>query len=288
MMNGGFFDDIVFHTLKADLGTPEVVKGRITEKWFEENISKEAKRQGYDFAIFQFSESEGRKWKLEDGIRGHNFPDGDSFGEAWVRSDEKTIIKFKDGTIRNKYMKVIPHEIAHELKRQGKTTLEIHDYDYKNIINNLEQFYIHLERKQEYHTPLMNWGVVTQAYGESNPTVYTMTGHHIGVDFRAGKGDGLFAPADCEVTRTGYSKALGYWCEVKIDDWYMVALHLQKEPTTGKYSRGWLIGHIGDTGMIQGIHAHLEAWYAPMDRATLTKANWNKLTFDITTKISLK
>jgi murein DD-endopeptidase MepM/ murein hydrolase activator NlpD len=247
---------------------------------------------GYDFAVFHFSERDGRKWRLEDGVRGSNFADGDSFGECWVRADEHQKVLFKDKSKRNKYTKVIPHEIGHELKRQGKTTLEIHDYDYKNTINKLEQFYIDIGKQQTkgYNPPLLFWekALVTQPYGESNPVLYTMTGHHIGVDFRAKKGHGVFAPADCEVTRAGYSESLGFWCEVRIDGWYMVALHLKNAPASGRVKRGGLIGQIGDTGMILGVHAHLEAWYAPMDRSKLTKANWNKLTFDITTKIPLK
>lgn len=138
----GKFKNVSIATIHKDLGTPEIVDGRITQKWFEENISRTAKLQDYDFAIFQFSEKDGRKWGLESGIRGTNFIDDDFFGEAWVCADENSTVKFKDGSERDKYSKTVPHEIAHELKRQGYTTLDIHHYDFKNDINNLEQFYI--------------------------------------------------------------------------------------------------------------------------------------------------
>ncbi len=142
----GKFENVTIDTVKKDLKKPEIVNERITEGWFEHNISREAKLQGYDFAIFQFSHADGKRWGIESGVRGTNFIDKDFFGEAWVCSDEDSIIKFRNGTERDKYSKTVPHEIAHELKRQGYTKLDIHDYDYKNTINNLEQFYIEFSK----------------------------------------------------------------------------------------------------------------------------------------------
>lgn len=141
MMTGGALTDVQFVTRLWTGGKPEIIDGRLTEAWFEKNISGPAKAQGFNHAIFHFSMEEGRRWRIDDGIRGSNYKEGDFFGESWVRSDENSVIKFKDGTKRDRYEKVIPHEIGHELKNQGLTTLEIHDYDYKGEINNLEGFY---------------------------------------------------------------------------------------------------------------------------------------------------
>jgi hypothetical protein len=300
MARGGI--DATFTTLHLDVGKPEIQNKRITEAWFEKNISTRAKREEYNFAIFQFSEADGKRWGLEDGLRGHSFVDYDMFGEGWVRADEHSVVKFKDKSQRDKYSKVVPHEIAHELKTQGYTSLEIHDYDYKNERNNLEQFFIDmgdrrnlknalLERLQALLSllnrtpsrPLPSWNI-TQLYGVSNPTLYPQTGHHIGTDFHAPLGTPLTAPLDCVVTRGGYSPALGFWCEMKVLDWYMVALHLKSAPSNRAYKRGEKIAEIGNTGKIQGVHAHLEGWTRPMDRSLLTKANWRQLTFDITNK----
>jgi len=83
---------------------------------------------------------------LKDGLRGSNFRDGDFFGEAWLSANKNSVVKFKDGSSRNRYMKVIMHEVLHELEAQGYTDLEVHDYDYKNSINNIEGAYRNLTK----------------------------------------------------------------------------------------------------------------------------------------------
>lgn len=125
----------------VDVGVPLVTNGRIDPEWYEKNITPYAILGGYNHVIFQFSERDGKKWGLDSGIRGHNIQDTDTVGESWVRCDEYSVVKFKDGTFRGKYTKVVPHEIAHELKNRGVTELEIHKYDFKDEINNIEGFY---------------------------------------------------------------------------------------------------------------------------------------------------
>lgn len=132
--------------------------------------------------------------------------------------------------------------------------------------------------------PKEYWDNPSQDYGIPDPVTYPQTGRHIGVDFPAPFGTPLIGPTDCEITRVGYSNAIGFWCEVKIDDWYMVALHLKARPKVGVYKQGETLGCIGASGKIKGIHSHIEGWNVPMDRASLTKTNWNMLTFDIRTK----
>jgi len=119
-----------------------------------------------------------------------------------------------------------------------------------------------------------------------DPKLYQLTGHHIGTDFRAPVGTPLLSPSKAFVTRTGFSKTLGYWCEMQVDDWYMVALHLRERPKMGTYRKGDVFAYIGDTGFIQGVHAHLEGWYKPMNRQALTKDTWKTLTFDIMNKFN--
>lgn len=288
--------DVRFTTLHTDLGTPEVKKERITEEWFEKNVTSLAKREDFNFVIFQFSERDGKSWGIDSGLRGTNFGDTDMFGEAWVCANENSVVKFKDGTKRNKYTKTVPHEIAHELKRQKFTSLEIHDYDYKNEVNNLEQFYIDLNQSiidvlkakiaaltKKVKYPLPNWEV-TQAYGVPDPVTYPLTGHHIGTDFRALLDTEIWSVWDGEITRSGFTKALGFWSEVKYDGWYMVSTHLKYAPTPMKFKKGHTVGVIGNTGIMTAPHAHLEGWREPMNRSLLTKTNWHQLTFDITNK----
>lgn len=141
MMAGGAFTKVTFHTVQYFGGKPKLNGNRIDEAYFEETFSSPAKVKGYNHAIFSFSMAEGKRWGVDSGVRASNFKDGDYFGESWVRSDENSVVKFKDGTKRDRYEKSVPHEIGHELKNQGFTNLDIHDFDYLDTINNIEQFY---------------------------------------------------------------------------------------------------------------------------------------------------
>jgi len=129
----------------GNLGVPEVKNGRITHEWYENNISAEAKANGYTHAKFVFSNEDGRRWGLQSGLRGTNLRDSDYFGEAWIKANEFSLRKFENGDTQNEYIKVFLHEDGHEYKNQGFTNLSIHDYDYKTSINNIEQFYIDLK-----------------------------------------------------------------------------------------------------------------------------------------------
>lgn len=144
-------EEVTITTIHQDLGRPEIVDGRITAEWFENNISILAKARGYNAAVFQFSKRDGQRWGIKSGLRGSNLRDGDFFGESWVCCDEDTVRRFKDGSKRNEYVKTVPHEIAHELQRQGVTQLNVHEYDYTDTINNIEGFYIDMYKK---HTPV--------------------------------------------------------------------------------------------------------------------------------------
>ena len=133
--------------------------------------------------------------------------------------------------------------------------------------------------------PEKYWNNPSQAYGVLDWETYPQTGRHIGVDFPCPVGTPITALADCTLNQVGSSDALGHWCEVKIDDWYMVCLHLKGQPLQLDYKQGDTIGYTGGSGKIQGVHSHIEGWVNPMDRSMLTKANWMNLTFDITKKI---
>lgn len=309
MMSGGAFEEVTFDIKKWTGGKPVLDGNRPDATWFETNLSGPAKVQGYNHVIFHFGMTEGLRWGIDSGVRGVNLGDSDYFGESWVRSDENSIVRFNDGTSRDRYEKSVPHEIGHELKNQKLTDMDIHQYDFKNEINNIEGFYKNLKLGSQipslwgriadmllslkkkltnpYDQPLpAYWSKPSQAYGVANSAWYPLTGHHIGTDFATPVGTPVIAPIDCTVTRSGYlPKSLGYWCEVKLDGWYMIVCHLESEPEHGNYKRGAVIAYTGDTGFIKGVHCHIEGWKEPMDRSKLNKDNWNILTFDVTTKI---
>lgn len=118
---------------------PEVKDGRIVESWFQENITKNA--TGYLGVVFIASEKQAKRWGLKDGLRGSHFRNGDAFIECWATSDERSKIRFKDRSRRDRLPKVVAHELAHGFEELGYTDLDIHKYDYESSINNIEGFY---------------------------------------------------------------------------------------------------------------------------------------------------
>ncbi len=298
MMQGGF-KDIRFTTVHDDLGLPKVTKGKIDPVWFEENVSKRAKREDYNFVIFQFSEREGKNWKLEDGIRGQNIPDHDFYGEAWVCSDEKSIVKFKDGVKVDKYTKVVPHEIAHELKRQDYTDLEIHDYDHKNDKHNIAIFYkdlgteitlldkIRVLKAQLLNTrfPLFDKEYrITQVFGASDPVTYPRTGVHIGTDFATPKVTPIFAPLDGKLTSiTAPETGLTLTLETAGGTYQF--LHCEYAYPDGAYKRGDRIGYTGNSGSkTTGPHCCVRLWKCKPDISKLSKTNVYDYLEDVTKK----
>ena len=115
---------------------------------------------------------------------------------------------------------------------------------------------------QQYLKPLVDWGKnVTQPFANPNPTVYKKTGHHIGVDHASPLDTPIYAPADGEITQSDNWGAMGNFvvCRYAQDRW-LVACHLKRTMPTGLVNRGNVIGRVGKSGFIQGIHSHIEVW----------------------------
>lgn len=292
--------------------TPEVKDGRITETWFQEHITKDAVARGYMGAVLHVSEKQGKTLKLKDGLRGSHFGDQDGFMECWVVADEGSVVKFKDGTKRDKFVKVVCHEIGHGFKNLGFTKLEVHDYDYQNTKNDIEGFYedfrvlkdkqsnltqqvgllqrilliLGLMKEGEYDPILpvhaSYWNRPTQEYGVRDKR-YTLTGVHIGVDFPCPVGTPIKARMNGTVTKTGTTAALGNYCYFEFMcrgktfvDRY---LHLRDVPTTGKFRQGDIIGYTGNTGQTTGPHLHIDTWRGAV-RSGINPSNWAIFTID--------
>lgn len=261
--------------------TPEVKEGRITEIWFQSNITNTA--FCYDGAVFLCSLKEAKKWKLKDGLRGSHFRDGDAFIECWASSDEKSVIKFKDGSKRDRAIKVIGHEIGHGLEETGKTTLDIHKYDFESEINNIEGFYKAFHAKPVLPVAAQYWDKPSQGYGVPN-SIYPQTGVHIGVDLPCPVGTEVRARYTGEITETGKSAVLGNYCHFeytvngkKFVDRY---LHLREIPQKGKFPQGNLLAITGATGMVTGPHLHIDTWRDRVRLSEIGKQNWASLTVD--------
>lgn len=305
-------ENVTFDVRDVSLA-PEVKDGRITETWFQENITREAITKGYTGSVFLASEKDGKRWKLKDGLRGSYFNDGDGFMECWVVSDEDSVVKFKDGTERDKTSKTIPHELGHGFKELGYTDLEIHDYDYKNSINNIEGFYVDFRiRKDKLHNlkqqlsiwqrilfllglqkrgeydyilpiPEKYWNRPSQEYGVGDKR-YKLTGVHIGLDLPCPVGTPIKARMNGKIIKVGQTAALGHYCHfefvskgVTYVDRY---LHLKERPTPGEYKQGDVLAFSGATGQVTGPHLHIDTWINRVDITKINSANWPFLTVD--------
>lgn len=84
---------------------------------------------------------------------------------------------------------------------------------------------------------------------------------HNGVDFKAPVGTPVYAPADGEVTFSGYQRAAGYYVIIKHQSNYStVYMHLSKsEVKRGQQvTVGQVIARSGNTGRTTGPHLHYE------------------------------
>ena len=84
---------------------------------------------------------------------------------------------------------------------------------------------------------------------------------HNGVDFKAKIGTPVYAPADGEVTFSGYQRAAGYYVIIKHQSNYStVYMHLSKsEVKRGQQvTVGQIIARTGNTGRTTGPHLHYE------------------------------
>ncbi len=308
--------DVEIEVKIKDLGKPEVINGKISEKWYEENISKGLKGKGYFGTYFLFSMEDGRRWGIDSGLRGLTYNDGDHFAEMWIKSHENSITKIKGVGDFVRMVKTALHEPVHEFKRRGWTTLEVHDYDYMNERSDLVGLYKKLRLSESgkkwlslsekisdlwakiatmkkaapaSEPPLLPRlpkefnELISQGYGIKN-AIYKMTGVHIGIDYRCPVGTKITAPYDGEVVVSGSHGTLGNFCyyqytykgKVRVERY----LHLSAVPARGKYKAGAVVALSGNTGMSTGPHFHVDGWHDLVDTAKINKTNWSQLTYN--------
>lgn len=303
-------DPIRFETLKLNYPEVEVKDGRVTHAYFDKHISDYARQNGYQGVFLCLSRYQAKRLDLESGLRGAYQNDDDAMMEGWIVADEDDKVEIEDEETGemidiSQFIKTTLHELGHGLCDWYGVPDTVHSFDFKRDHIDIEEFYrtfkpnsgvgyalrsimeslgvIRARVHRSLPIPYWNWTQVTQSYLNADRRLYPRSGVHVGTDFRGKAGDPVFAPIDGPVTRAGYSESLGYWLEFKMGSEYMVALHLKELPRKGRhYKRGEVIGIVGDTGMIEGEHYHLEGWWKPMDRSKLTSEEAVRLhTFDI-------
>lgn len=290
-----------------DIKPPELnSRDRITQRWFND-FAYPLFREGNHFVNLHMSMKQWTDFGLDNGLRGANQIDDDFVGQSYLRADEHT----KRGrTRRNQFVQTNLHEVSHQISRDTGVPDMTHPYHDANpniagifssynmadwhpvYVNGLRRQLTLLEEilalmgSTPLNRPLpFHWDEVSQRYGVANPTWYPITGHHIGVDFATPVGTPVVAPTLCEVTRSEWHDALGWWCEVKFSRHYLLFAHLQERAILGEKTRGQVLAFTGSTGMSKGPHCHVEYWNRPIDRSLLRPSTWRNLTSDVTSLI---
>jgi murein DD-endopeptidase MepM/ murein hydrolase activator NlpD len=104
-------------------------------------------------------------------------------------------------------------------------------------------------------------GVVTSRYGKRKDPLNKKKAFHEGVDFRAKKGDKIFATADGVVLRAFRNGGYGNYVQISHGNGYSTSFsHMQVflVKKGEKVKRGQPIGLIGSTGRSTGPHLHYE------------------------------
>lgn len=278
---------------------PEVVDGRITHTWFDENRVK-----GYDFIVLHMSLKQAKAWGIKPTLRGSSQNDTDFIGEMYLWADENTK---RNGY--NQFVETCLHEISHEIARGTQvpdTTHAYHDrygsikgifkkYDMSLYLvkqfeaekTRLEKLIALLKPKQpttlHKRLPEPYNEYITQGYGVPNKA-YPATGHHIGNDYGVPLNTPIFAPWEGEVTVVGTHGTLGNFCyfEYEWEGKKRVErfLHLIRVPERGKYKRGEVVAYSGNTGMSTGPHFHCDGWWNEVNTSIVNAKNFTQLTYN--------
>lgn len=110
--------------------------------------------------------------------------------------------------------------------------------------------------------PLKNWRKIKRGYKFGEKTFYSS--FHLGTDYIVPQGSPVFAPAPCEIVKSGNFPEGGKTIQVKVPDRKhgpLVArfMHLSQMAPLGKYKAGEILGHTGNTGKLtRGAHLHLD------------------------------
>jgi hypothetical protein len=280
---------------------------KIDYDWYND-VSYPYFRQGNHFIYILFSGKQWVKYGLDKGLRGVSQNDTDFVGEAYGWADEHTTRK---DTKLNQMVQTTLHEMSHELARSTNVPDKTHEYHSANRdilgifstydmrrwqpvyqakmkeIGRLQKILSTLTAKPKplQHFFPLHKTLISQGYGVANSVLYPRTGHHIGTDYMVPENTPILAPGLCAVTKSGNDKALGNWCEIHLNDVYLIFAHLRAVPSLGLREAGQVIGFSGNTGLSTGPHCHVEGWHESRDVTKLTKDNFRQFTFDVTSLI---
>lgn len=110
--------------------------------------------------------------------------------------------------------------------------------------------------------PLKNWKKIKRGYKFGEKTFYSS--FHLGTDYLVPEGTPVYAPALCEIVKSGNFPEGGNTVHVKIRNskyglLVMRFMHLSQMSPLGKYKAGEILGRTGNTGKLtRGAHLHID------------------------------
>lgn len=111
--------------------------------------------------------------------------------------------------------------------------------------------------------PLKGKHRISSDFGHRTHPISGKSSNHSGVDWAAGSGTPIYAPADATVRRAGWDKIYGNQTILDIGSGRSLMFGHQKgfaiEPGQ-RIRAGQLIGYVGSTGWSTGPHLHFETW----------------------------
>jgi len=107
-------------------------------------------------------------------------------------------------------------------------------------------------------------GSISSGFGARKDPVNNKHSFHEGIDFRAGRGDKIYATGSGVVVKAFVNGSYGNFVEIDHKNGYRTSFaHMQKFVVKkgDKVKRGQLIGLVGNTGRSTGPHLHYEMLY---------------------------
>jgi len=106
-------------------------------------------------------------------------------------------------------------------------------------------------------------GMLISGFGMRNHPIYKILRMHEGVDFKADKGDPVYATGDGTIIYAGWQGGFGNYIRIdhgdKIESAYAHLSRFESSLRVGKkVKRGDIIGYAGSTGLSAGPHLHYE------------------------------
>jgi hypothetical protein len=255
--------------------------------WFKDTFTDKAK--GYNVVVFHCTEKERNRWGVSRTIGGTYSRDDDEVMEFWFCADKGDDAKHYKK--KSEFWRRFLHELSHGHERflYGKETEITHHYDYDlHAIQDVYKTYdwTTWDALQKTRNSLLSkivnfvrpttmkplpqhfWDRVTQHFGVPSD-MYPATKTHMGTDFGCPTGTPVYAPQDGEYVITGTTKTVGNYGVYRFNNRDMRLCHLYEVPKKGKYKKGDVIAHTGNTGMSTGPHLHIDLWKSHYNMALI-------------------